>query len=73
MLKLAICAVASATISATATFQAVTAPATADDRCWSLGYRSCLVIDGVSHPTTADPKIRADLTRFVRQTSRDRL
>lgn len=73
MLKLAAFSVASALLGATATFQAVTSSVVADDRCHVLGYRACMVIDGVSRPTTFDPKARADLTRFVRQVSRDRL
>jgi hypothetical protein len=72
MLKLAIASVASATISAVATFQSITAQTVADDRCYTLGYQSCTVVNGVSAPDTFDPKIRAAMTKHVRQMVRDR-
>lgn len=37
------------------------------DECYSLGYQSCIVKDGVLLPSTSDPKIRRELNRFVRQ------
>ena len=72
MLKLALVSVASATISAAATFQSLTAPVVAVDRCHVLGYRACIVIDGVSLPETSDARLRAEMTRHVRQMVRDR-
>ena len=72
MLKLAMTSVASAIISAAATFQATTAPVVAVDRCHVLGYRACVVIDGVSLPETTDARLRAEMTRHVRQMTRDK-
>ncbi len=72
MLKLATISVASAALSAIATFQAVTAPVVAVDRCHVLGYRACVVIDGVSLPETTDARLRAEMTRHVRQMIRYR-
>lgn len=72
MLKLALISVASAALSAVATFQAVTAPVVAVDRCHVLGYRACIVIDGVSLPETTDARLRAEMTRHVRQMIRDK-
>ncbi len=72
MLKLALISVASAIISAVATFQAVTAPVVAVDRCHVLGYRACIVIDGVSLPETTDARLRGEMTRHVKQMIRDR-
>ena len=72
MLKLALCAVASAFLSALATAQALTAPVVAIDRCHVLGYRACVVIDGVSLPETTDARLRAEMTRHVRQMIRDK-
>ncbi len=72
MLKLALISVASAALSAVATFQAVTAPVVAVDRCHVLGYRTCIVIDGVSLPETTDARLRAEMTRHVRQMIRDK-
>jgi hypothetical protein len=72
MLKLAMISVASAVISAAATFQATTSPVVAVDRCHVLGYRACVIIDGVSLPETSDARLRAEMTRHVRQMIRDR-
>lgn len=72
MLKLAAFSVASALFGATATFHAITAPVVAVDRCHVLGYRACIVIDGVSLPETTDARLRAEMTRHVRQMIRDR-
>lgn len=72
MLKLALISVASAALSAAATFQAVTSPIVAEDRCHVLGYRACVVIDGVSLPETTDARLRAEMTRHVRQMTRDK-
>jgi len=72
MLKLATLSVASALFGATATFQAITAPVVAEDRCHVLGYRACIVIDGVSLPETTDARLRAEMTRHVRQMIRDK-
>lgn len=72
MLKLALSSLISAAVSAIATFQAVTAPVVAEDRCYVLGYRACIVINGVSLPETSDPRLRAEMTRHVRQLTRDR-
>lgn len=72
MLKLAAFSVASALLGATATFQAVTAPVVAIDRCHVLGYRACIVIDGVSLPETTDTRLRAEMTRHIRQMIRDK-
>jgi len=73
MLKLATISLISSALSALATFHVATAPVVAEDRCHVHGYRACIVISGVSLPETSDPKLRAELTRFVRQTSKDRL
>lgn len=73
MLKLALVSAVSALCGATATFQSLTASVVADDRCHVLGYRVCMVVDGVSRPSTFDPKARAELTQFVRQIRRDKL
>ena len=72
MLKLAIISVASATMSAVATFNAITAPIVAEDRCRVYGYQACIVIDGISLPETSDARLRAEMTRHVRQMVRDR-
>ncbi len=72
MLKLAMISVASAFFGAAATFQSLTTPVVAVDRCHVLGYRACVVIDGVSLPETTDARLRAEMTRHVRQMIRDR-
>ncbi len=72
MLKLAMISVASATMSALATFNAVTAPVVAEDRCRVYGYQACIVIDGVSLPETSDARLRAEMNRHVRQMIRDK-
>lgn len=72
MLKLAAVSVASATLSAIATFQSLTAPVVAEDRCRIYGYQVCIVIDGVSLPETSDARLRSEMTRHVRQMVRDR-
>jgi hypothetical protein len=72
MLKLALISVASAALSAVATFQATTATVVAEDRCRIYGYQVCIVIDGVSLPETTDARLRAEMTRHVRQMIRDR-
>ena len=72
MLKLATTSVASAILSALATIQSLTSPIVAEDRCHVDGYQACVVIDGVSRPETTDPRLRAEMTRHVRQMVRDR-
>lgn len=73
MLKMLAVSAISAVAGAGATIQAVSSNAVLDDRCQSLGYTVCLVHEGVSRPTTGDPKVRREFNRFVRQISRDKL
>lgn len=73
MLKaLALCVVC-ALASAGATLQAISSTVTVADKCRLYGYAVCHVANGAEWPTTSDPKLRAELTRFIRQLSRDRL
>lgn len=73
MLKtLALCAISSLA-TAGATINAISSTKAIDDRCQSLGYRYCLIENDVSRPTTFDPKVQRELSRFVRQVSRDKL
>lgn len=72
MLKLAICSVASAILSAIATAQSLISPIVAEDRCRIYGYQVCIVIDGVSLPETSDARLRSEMTRHVRQMIRDK-
>lgn len=73
MLKtFALCALSSLAASA-ATIDAISSTKTIDDRCRIYGYTRCTTVGDVSGPSTSDPKLRAELTRFVRQVSRDKL
>lgn len=73
MLKMLAVSAISAVAGAGATIQAVSSSKVIDDRCQSLGYTICQISDGVSRPTTSDPKVRREFNRFVRQISRDKL
>lgn len=72
MLKLISASVVSAAIGCGATVHAVTTTVAAPDACQMYGYTHCKVIDGVSRPETTDPKLRAQMTKHIRQMVRDR-
>lgn len=43
------------------------------NQCRIYGYHHCTVIGSAEVPETSDPKLRAQLTTFVRQLSREKL
>ncbi len=73
MLKVFTLCVGCAMASAGATIQAISSTVTVADNCRLYGYTVCHVANGAEWPTTSDPKLRSELTRFVRQLLRDRL
>lgn len=73
MLKLFAFSIVSALAGAGATVQAMSSSVAVADGCRLYGYTHCRVVGSAEMPETSDPKLRAQLTKFVRQVSRDRL
>ena len=55
------------------TIQAVSTSVAVADNCRLYGYTHCRVVGNAEMPETSDPKLRAELTRLVRQLRRDKL
>lgn len=49
------------------------ATASVADHCYVMGYRYCMAKDGALGPETSDPRLRQQLTVFVKQLSREKL
>lgn len=77
MLKIIVISLGSSLLASAAsiagTIQAISSSAVVTDNCRVYGYRYCNRVGNVDWPDAGDPKARAELTRFVRQISRDKL
>ena len=58
---------------AVVTFWIVTGEKSVANQCRLYGYTQCTVIGNAEVPETSDPKLRAQLTTFVRQLNREKL
>lgn len=72
MLKVLTVAVLSAFAGAGATIQAMSSSVAVADQCRLYGYTHCERIGSAEMPSTSDPKLRAEMTRHVKQMIRDR-
>ena len=55
------------------TFWIVTGEKSVANQCRMYGYTQCAVIGNAEVPETSDPRLRAQLTTFVRQLNREKL
>lgn len=73
MIRAIVLCVLSALAGAGIAIQMMSTSVAVADACRVYGYTHCRVIGTSEVPETSDPRARRELTKFVRQVSRDKL